>query len=91
MNVASSFWDVIKSEPVRLVAAVQTTLAALVLFGLDLSPEQLAGVVVAISAWLALVTRNDVVWKQTAEMYVGHTQEEWEQIGELVRLEGDAP
>ena len=80
----NTIWAHIKTEPVRLVAAVQTTLAALVLFGLDLSPEQLAGVVVAFSAWLALVTRNNVVTAATAETYAGHTQEEWDQIGELV-------
>ncbi len=53
-------WGLVRSEPVRLVAAIQTTLAVAVLFGLPLSEEQLAGIVVAVSAWLALVTRRQV-------------------------------
>lgn len=52
--------DLIRSEPVRFVAAIQTTLAVAVLFGLNLTPEQLAGLVVAVAAWLAFVTRKQV-------------------------------
>lgn len=50
----------IKAEPVRFVGAVQATLAVAVLFGVDLTPEQLAGIVLAIAAWLGLVTRSQV-------------------------------
>ena len=56
----SKLWELIQGEPVRLVAVVQTTLAAAVLFGLPLSPEELSGVIVALSAWLAFFTRNQV-------------------------------
>jgi len=52
--------ELIRVEPLRLVAAIQTTLAGAVLFGLPLSEEQLAGLVVAIAAWLAFFTRNQV-------------------------------
>ena len=52
--------ELIRSEPVRLVAAIQATLAVLVLFGVPLTPEQLAGIVLAIGAWLAFVTRKAV-------------------------------
>lgn len=50
----------IRQEPVRFVGAIQATLAAAVLFGVDLSPEQLAGLVLAIAAWLGFVTRSQV-------------------------------
>ena len=52
--------DLIRTEPLRLVAAVQATLAAAVLFGVPLTPEQLAGVVIALAAWLSFVTRSQV-------------------------------
>jgi hypothetical protein len=52
--------SLIRQEPVRFIAAIQTTLAAAVLFGLELSADQIAGLIVAIAAWLALVTRNQV-------------------------------
>ncbi len=52
---------VLKREPLRLVAAVQTTLAAAVLLHwLTLTTEQLGGIIVAFSAWLAVVTRSQV-------------------------------
>lgn len=50
----------IQAEPVRFVGAVQATLALAVLFGVDLSPEQLAGIVLAIAAWIGFVTRSQV-------------------------------
>lgn len=52
--------NLIKSEPVRFVGAVQATLAAVVLFGVDLSSEQMAGSVLALAAWLGFVTRSQV-------------------------------
>ena len=48
------------SEPVRLVAAVQATLAVAVLFGLPITEAQLAGIVLAVAAWLAFFTRSQV-------------------------------
>lgn len=50
----------IQQEPVRFVSAIQATLAVVVLFGVDLTPEQLAGIVLAIAAWLGFVTRQQV-------------------------------
>lgn len=50
----------IRREPVRFVAAVQTTAAALVLFGVPLTPAQIAGGCLAIAAWLGFVTRQQV-------------------------------
>lgn len=52
--------DLIRREPVRFVAAIQTTLAAAVLFGAPLTEAQLAGIIVAVSAWLAFITREQV-------------------------------
>ena len=54
------FWELVQHEPVRLVAAIQATLATAVLFGLDLTEAQLAGLVLCVSAWLAFVTRRAV-------------------------------
>lgn len=52
--------ELIRSEPVRLVAAVQSTLAVAVLFGVPLTEGQLAGLVLALGAWLAFFTRSQV-------------------------------
>ncbi len=52
--------ELIRSEPVRLVAAVQTSMAVAVLFGAPVTEAQLSGVVVAFAAWLAFFTRNQV-------------------------------
>lgn len=52
--------DLIRDEPVRLVGAVQASAAAAVLFGVDLTPEQIAGGVLALAAWLGFVTRQQV-------------------------------
>ena len=50
----------IRSEPVRFIAAIQATIALLVLFGLALTAPQVAGIILAVSAWLSLVTRSKV-------------------------------
>lgn len=50
----------LKREPLRLVAAVQTTLAAAALFGVPLTEAQLAAVVIAFAAWLSFITREQV-------------------------------
>ena len=50
----------IRQEPVRFVAAIQATLALSVLFGVPLTAEQIAGIVLAIAAWLSFVTREQV-------------------------------
>lgn len=54
------FWALAHAEPVRLVAAVQATLAASVLFGLPLTEAQLAALVICAAAWLAFWTRKQV-------------------------------
>ena len=51
-------FDLVKAEPVRVVAALQATLAVAVLFGLPITEAQLAGIVMAVAAWLAVVTRS---------------------------------
>lgn len=56
----SAVLELVRSEPVRLVAAVQASLAVAVLFGLPLTEVQLSGLVVALAAWLAFFTRNQV-------------------------------
>jgi short-subunit dehydrogenase involved in D-alanine esterification of teichoic acids len=53
-------FNLIRSEPVRFIAAIQATIALAVLFGLELSADQVAGIVIAVSSWLAFVTRNQV-------------------------------
>lgn len=55
-----SIIDLVKREPVRTVSAIQVTIAAAILFGLNVTEEQLSGVIIAISAWLGLVTRQQV-------------------------------
>lgn len=52
--------NLVADEPVRFVGAIQATLAVAVLFGVELTPEQLAGVVLAIAAWLSFITRKQV-------------------------------
>lgn len=56
-----AFIELVRLNPVRLVAAIQTTLAVAVLFGLPLTEAQLAGLVVALAAWLAFFTQKQVV------------------------------
>ena len=60
----SNLWALIQSEPVRLVALVQTTLA-FVVFGLSevgvtMSEQLVALFMVAFSAWLAFFVRGKV-------------------------------
>ena len=47
-------------EPVRWIGAIKVTLVCAVLFGLDLSTEQIAGVVVALEAWAVVFVRSRV-------------------------------
>lgn len=61
----TKFWALVRAEPVRLVAAVQSTLAVLVVFGVPLTEAQLAAVVLAIGAWLGFVTRQQVTHTHT--------------------------
>lgn len=47
-------------EPVAILAAVRAVALAILAFGVNVSPEQLAGVMLALEAVLALVTRSKV-------------------------------
>lgn len=58
----------LRDEPVRVVAAIQATLALLWIiasqFGWKADPELIAGVELAVAAWLAVVTRSQVTpWR----------------------------
>lgn len=52
-----TIWQRITREPALVTSAIRATLYAAVLFGLPLSVEQSAGVLLAVEAILALVTR----------------------------------
>jgi hypothetical protein len=45
-------------EPALLTSAVRASLLAAAGFGLDWSPEAIAGLMIALEAWLALITRS---------------------------------
>ncbi len=49
-----------KSEPAAILGALQTILALVIAFGLDLSVEQVGAILAASAAVLALVTRSQV-------------------------------
>lgn len=51
----------IKDEPVLVVALVEAVLALVVAFGLDLTTEQTAGILLVTGAVLAFVARQRVV------------------------------
>ena len=52
--------NLVRSEPVRLVAAIQATVALVAAFGFELTAEQVAAIPVTTAAWLAFVTRQKV-------------------------------
>ena len=60
--------NVLKNEPVLVSAAVVACLAVAVGFGLDWSNEQLALVIAAVEALLALITRAFVSPVDTPEI-----------------------
>ena len=47
-------------EPAAIIAALQTLLAVAITFGLDLSAEQVGGILAATAAVLGLITRSQV-------------------------------
>jgi hypothetical protein len=49
-----------RTEPVAVIAAIKLTLLAAVAFGLDLTGEQIAAVVVALEAWSVVLVRKRV-------------------------------
>jgi hypothetical protein len=56
----SAIWERIKKEPSLLFALVNATLALVVLFGLPLSEEQSAGIIVFVNAVVGILTRQSV-------------------------------
>lgn len=70
-----------KYEPAALVAAVEAILVAAIAFGLDITTEQLAAVVAAMSAVGVLFVRNRTVT-------VAHLDDLEEQIAEEVEDAG---
>ena len=48
------------TEPTLIIGAIRAVLIAAVTFGLDLSPEQIAAVLLAAEALLSLVLRSRV-------------------------------
>lgn len=66
-------YDRIKNEPVLVTALVQAILAMVVAFGLDLSAEQIGGVLAVTAALLAFVARAKVTPTRTIDNnYDGH-------------------
>lgn len=57
----SAVVDKIKTEPVLVTAFVQAVLALVVSFGLELSPEQIGGILAVTGAALAFFARAKVV------------------------------
>lgn len=49
--------DAIAKEPALLTSAVRATILAVVAFGVKWSPEAIGATMLAVEAWLALVTR----------------------------------
>lgn len=58
------------TEPVALAACVRAILLAVMAFGFDIKPEQLAAVMFAVEAILAIVTRSKVEPTQRADARV---------------------
>ena len=50
----------IRTEPALILALVGSLIALVVSFGLKLSPEQIGGIMAAVSAILGIVTRSQV-------------------------------
>jgi hypothetical protein len=62
----SRLWN----EPVMIAAAIRAVILAAVSFGLDVTAEQIATLMVAVEAVLAMVTRALVTPNQLAERRV---------------------
>lgn len=52
--------SLIRSEPALVAALIQTVLAACVVFGVDLTPGQVAAVLAVTGAVLAIIVRSKV-------------------------------
>ena len=53
--------NLFKREPALIIGAVQAVIVVAVAFGLNLTPEQTGGILTALAAILAVVTRASVV------------------------------
>lgn len=62
-------------EPVAIAAAVRAVLVAVAGFGFDLEPEQIAGIVLAVEAVLAVAVRGSVYAPATVDEMTRPTQE----------------
>lgn len=60
--------NLITKEPVRFIGAIQATLALAVLFGVTISAAQLAGIILAVAAWLSFITRQQVTPSSPVEV-----------------------
>lgn len=56
-----------RAEPVAVVAVINAGLTLAVLFGVDITPEQQAGVIVFVNALLALFLRSQVTSERTLD------------------------
>lgn len=65
----NAFWRLL-NEPVLIGGAIRALFLALMAFGFSVTPEQLASIMLAVEAVLALVTRMLVTPNQLAEARV---------------------
>ena len=57
----------LQNEPVMIAAAIRAVIVAAIAFGLDMTPEQMGSLMLAVEAILAVVTRSQVTPNQLAE------------------------
>ncbi len=60
MDLLLTLFDYVRKEPVAVAGTIQTVIALGILFGLDLSSDQVAGIMATVSAMLALIVRSKV-------------------------------
>lgn len=69
------------NEPVAIAGAIRAVIFAITVFGVEVTPEQLAAVMAAVEAVLVLVTRALVTPNQLAEHRVDMGLRPTEKIG----------
>lgn len=67
-------------EPVAIAAAIRAVILAAVLFGLDMTQEQIAGTMLAVEAILALITRQAVTSPATIAQLPKTVQKKIEEV-----------
>lgn len=60
MTILNAIWDRITGEPAMTLALIQSALALVVGFGLQLTGEQVAGILALTAAFLGWLTRSKV-------------------------------